>query len=57
MKVIIRQLKSGVNSVYSSENYIKLLNLISHMHSYSVNNCILILSQNFHATCATSFVT
>lgn len=57
MKVIIKQLKDGVNSVYSSENYVQLLNLISHMHSYSVNNCILILSQNPNATCVASLAT
>ena len=45
VKEIISQLEDGVEAVFTSENYIRLLNMLAQFHSYSYNNCILILMQ------------
>ena len=57
MKEIIMQLEDGVSSVFTSENYIRLLKMLSQFHNYSVNNCILILMQCPSATRVASFQT
>ncbi len=57
MQKILEQLEDGVSKVFTSENYIRFLNMLSQFHSYSVNNCILILSQCPTATRVASFVT
>lgn len=45
MDEIMKQLEEGVASVYTSENYLRFLDLMSNFHQYSLNNCLLILSQ------------
>lgn len=57
VKEIISQLEDGVEAVFASENYIRLLNMLAQFHSYSYNNCILILMQCPSATRVASFQT
>lgn len=57
VKEIISQLEDGVEAVFTSENYIRLLNMLAQFHSYSYNNCILILMQCPSATRVASFQT
>lgn len=55
MKAILRQLEDGVRSVFTSENYIKYLEVYSKFYNYSVNNVILILTQFPTATRVASY--
>ena len=57
MREIMAQLEEGVASVFTSENYIRLLNMLGQFHRYSVNNCILILMQCPSASRVASFQT
>lgn len=57
MQEIIMQLQEGVAEVFTNENYLHFLNMMSMFHNYSVNNCILILSQNPLASRVASFAT
>lgn len=57
MALIMKQLEEGVSSVFTSENYLRLLQIMSQFHHYSFNNCILILSQSPFATRVASFQT
>lgn len=45
MNEIMKQLEDGVSAVFTSDNYVRLLKMLSQFHNYSVNNCILILMQ------------
>jgi len=55
MKQILMQLEDGVSGVFTSENYIRLLDFMGKFHNYSYNNCLLILSQCPHASKVASF--
>lgn len=57
MQEIMEQLEKGVSDVFTSDNYIRFLNIISQFHSYSLNNCVLILSQYPSASRVASFAT
>ena len=57
MQEIMKQLEDGVAAVFTSDNYIRLLDMLSKFHSYSVNNCILILTQRPDATQVASYQT
>lgn len=57
MKDILERLEAGVQEVFTSDNYIRLLDIISKFHNYSLNNCILILMQCPEATRVASFAT
>ena len=57
MQQIMDELEAGVASVFESDNYVKLLDMMSQFHQYSLNNCILILSQCPSATRCASFAT
>ena len=57
MQEIMAELEAGVAAVFESDNYIKLLDMMSQFHQYSLNNCILILSQCPSATRCASFAT
>lgn len=57
MQEIMEQLEKGVADVFTSDNYIRFLNIISQFHSYSLNNCVLILSQYPSASRVASFAT
>lgn len=57
MQQIMSELEAGVVSVFESDNYVKLLDMMSQFHHYSFNNCILILSQFPTASRVASFQT
>lgn len=57
MEEILQQLEKGVSEVFTSENYIRFLNILSQFHNYSLNNCILILQQFPSASRVASFAT
>ncbi len=57
MQQIMSELEAGVASVFESDNYVKLLDMMSQFHHYSFNNCILILSQYPTASRVASFQT
>lgn len=57
MQQIMDELEAGVASVFESDNYVKLLDMMSQFHHYSYNNCILILSQFPTASRVASFAT
>ena len=57
VKEIMTQLEDGVAAVFTSENYIRLLNMLAQFHRYSYNNCILILMQCPTASRVASFQT
>lgn len=57
MKEIMTQLEKGVQDVFTSENYTRLLNMLGQFHNYSMNNCILILMQCPNASRVASFQT
>ena len=42
---ITEQLEKGVAEVFTSDNYIEYLNIMSKFHDYSFNNCLLIAMQ------------
>ena len=57
MQEVMDQLEEGVAQVFTSENYIRFLNTLSQFHHYSLNNCILIVSQFPQASRVASFAT
>lgn len=57
MQQIMSELEAGVASVFESDNYVRLLDMMSQFHHYSFNNCILILSQYPTASRVASFQT
>lgn len=57
MQIVLQQLEDGVKNVFSSDNYVKFLKMMSNFHNYSVNNCVLILNQFPTATRVASFQT
>lgn len=57
MKEIMEQLESGVADVFTSEKYKRLLKMFAQFHNYSLNNCILIISQMPEASRCASFAT
>lgn len=52
---IMEKLEKGVQDVFESDNYKKLLNVMSQLPHYSVNNQILIMLQNPKASMCNSF--
>lgn len=57
LQEVMAQLEEGISAVFTSDNYIRLLNMLAQFHHYSVNNCILILMQCPTATRIASFRT
>lgn len=56
MEEIEEKLKKGVESVFTSDNYIRYLNMLSNFPRYSYNNQLLIAMQtNYKATMCQSF--
>ena len=55
MDEITAKLEKGVQDVFASDDYKKLLNVMAQMPHYSVNNQILIMLQNPQATLCNSF--
>lgn len=55
MNNILRQLENGVRDVFTSENYIRYLQVYSRFYNYSINNIILILQQFPAASHVASF--
>lgn len=55
MDDITAKLEKGVQDVFTSDDYKKLLNVMAQMPHYSVNNQILIMLQNPQATLCNSF--
>ena len=55
MNNILRQLENGVRDVFTSENYIRYLQVYSRFYNYSINNIILILQQFPTASHVASF--
>lgn len=47
---IMQKLEQGVKSVFTSQDYLSYLKIMSKFHRYSVNNCILIKRQMSSAT-------
>lgn len=50
MDAIMQKLENGVQAIYQSENYENFLKTMGKFHNYSLNNMILISSQNPNAT-------
>ena len=50
IKEITEQLEQGVLEVFTSDNYLKYLQVMSKFHNYSFGNCVLIAMQNPEAT-------
>ena len=54
-QAVEKALTDGVKAVYTSDNYMNFLNIMSQFHNYSVNNCILIAMQKPEATRVAGF--
>lgn len=49
-KLVLEMIEDGVKNVYSSDNFRQYLSCLSKFHSYSLNNTLLMLSQNPNAS-------
>lgn len=54
-KEILNKIETGIKEVFTSEKYLNYLKFLSNFHSYSVNNSILIFSQNPEASIVAGF--
>ena len=54
-KEILKKIETGIKDVFTSEKYLNYLKFLSNFHSYSVNNSILIFSQNPEASIVAGF--
>lgn len=55
VKEITEQLENEVQKLFTSEKYKSYLNIMSKFHGYSLNNTLLIASQNPHASLVAGF--
>ena len=55
LKEIIEGIEQGIKDLFASDRFAEYLRTMSHFHSYSVNNTILIHSQMPHATQVAGF--
>lgn len=50
VKALFQQLEQGIQDVFTSENYLNFLQVMSRFHHYSARNCMLIFRQKPDAT-------
>lgn len=55
LQKVMEELEQGVNDFFTSEKFIRYLNVMSRFHTYSLNNQILIAMQNPEATRVAGF--